>query len=62
MPLIWVNREAEYFFEKDWTTQITLIGLGKFVFTRNRRGGRIRPMARPEEATVARTPVRERIR
>ena len=54
MPLIWVNREAEYFLRRDWTTQITLIGLEKFDFTRKRRGGesgpwRARQPRRPRE-------------
>ena len=34
MPLIWVNREAEYFFRHDWTGQISLNQLAKFDFTR----------------------------
>jgi hypothetical protein len=34
MPLIWVNREAEYFFRHDWTGQISLNRLAKFDFTR----------------------------
>jgi hypothetical protein len=33
MQLIWVGRESKYFFEGDWTTQITLMGLG-FLFSR----------------------------
>ena len=36
MNLIWVWREAESFFKKDWTTQISLKGLEKFRFTRER--------------------------
>jgi hypothetical protein len=48
MPVIWVNRKAEYFYRRDWTTQITLIGLGKFDFTRKLRRGRIRPHAAPK--------------
>jgi hypothetical protein len=34
MPLIWGKRKAEYFLRGDWTTQITLIELGKFDFGR----------------------------
>jgi hypothetical protein len=34
IELIWVGREAEYFFGGDWTTQITLIQLDKIVSTR----------------------------
>jgi hypothetical protein len=33
MQLIWVKREGEYFFEEDWTTQITLIGKEIFPFS-----------------------------
>jgi len=32
--VIWVKREAEYFYKQDWTTQITLIEFNKFVFMR----------------------------
>jgi hypothetical protein len=35
IEVIWVNREAEYFCKRDWTTQIGLIRLNKFQFTRN---------------------------
>jgi len=35
-PLIWGRREAKYFFAQDWTTQISLKGLEKFRFTRER--------------------------
>jgi hypothetical protein len=35
MPLIWGQRKAEYFFEQGWTTQISLIRLGNFLFTCN---------------------------
>jgi hypothetical protein len=38
MPLIWVNREAEYFLRQDWTGQISLNRLAKFDFTRKRFG------------------------
>jgi hypothetical protein len=41
MPLIWGRREAEYFFKKDWTTQITLIRFRKFRCARNRQLGRL---------------------
>ena len=34
MNLIWVWREAESFFKKDWTTQISLKCLVKFAFAR----------------------------
>ena len=34
MPLIWGKRKAEYFFRQDWTTQISLIRLANFDFTR----------------------------
>jgi hypothetical protein len=33
-PLIWGYYEAEYFSGEDWTTQIALNGLRKFVFSR----------------------------
>jgi hypothetical protein len=39
MKLIWVKREAEYFFRKGWTTQITLIGLNKSGCARKRPSG-----------------------
>jgi hypothetical protein len=34
--LIWGSGEAEYFFKWDWTGQIRLICLKKFVFARKR--------------------------
>jgi hypothetical protein len=34
IEVIWVRREAEYFCKRDWTTQIGLIRLNKFEFTR----------------------------
>jgi len=34
MPLIWVRRKAEYFFQQGWTTQISLIRHEKLVFPR----------------------------
>jgi hypothetical protein len=34
MRLIWGLRKAEYFSPHDWTTQIRLKGLAKFVFAR----------------------------
>jgi hypothetical protein len=34
MRLIWGNREAKYFLLKIWTTQISLIPFGNFLFTR----------------------------
>jgi len=34
MQLIWVKREAKYFFGKDWTVDSALIGLAKFDFWR----------------------------
>jgi len=30
-PVIWVGCEAEYFYTRDWTGQITLIGFNKIV-------------------------------
>src|SRR5258708_22893853 len=33
-PLIWGRRKAEYFYERDWTTQIGLNHLTKSRFTR----------------------------
>jgi hypothetical protein len=35
MDVIWVKREGKYFFAKDWTGSISLIGLGKFAVWRN---------------------------
>jgi hypothetical protein len=35
MPVIWGKREGKYFLQRDWTTQIRLNRLKKFVFTRN---------------------------
>jgi hypothetical protein len=32
MDLIWVKREAKYFFRWDWTGQISLIGFKKLGF------------------------------
>jgi hypothetical protein len=32
MELIWVRRKQKSFCKGDWTTQITLIGFGNFVF------------------------------
>ncbi|WP_029584146.1 hypothetical protein [Bradyrhizobium sp. URHD0069] len=32
LDLIWVKREAEYFCEQDWTTQIRLIPFNKFTW------------------------------
>ena len=40
--LIWVAREGIYFFEKDWTGSITLIGLGELP-------GRRRPLSSPRD-------------
>jgi hypothetical protein len=34
--LIWVSEKQKYFFQWDWTGQITLIRLNKFDFTRKR--------------------------
>lgn len=34
IDVIWGNREAEYFYERDWTTQITLIVLAYFLSRR----------------------------
>jgi hypothetical protein len=36
IEVIWVNGEAEYFCEEDWTTQITLIRFKKFGCARKR--------------------------
>jgi hypothetical protein len=36
MLLIWGNREAKYFSQDIWTTQISVIPFGKFPFTRTR--------------------------
>jgi hypothetical protein len=36
MLLIWPSREAEYFFDHDWTGQISLNRLKKFDFARTR--------------------------
>jgi hypothetical protein len=35
IEVIWVGSEAEYFYKRDWTTQIRLIRLNKFLFARN---------------------------
>jgi hypothetical protein len=32
--VIWANHEADYFYKRDWTTQITLIWFSKIVFAR----------------------------
>jgi hypothetical protein len=37
MDLIWANREAKYFFDKDWTVDSALFGNGKFAFWRKGR-------------------------
>jgi hypothetical protein len=34
LEVIWVRREAEYFSQWDWTTQITLIRFNKLAFWR----------------------------
>jgi hypothetical protein len=34
VEVIWVERELEYFYVGDWTTQITLIRFDKFVSAR----------------------------
>jgi hypothetical protein len=34
MLLIWLEREAEYFWREGWTTQISLIRFENFRFTR----------------------------
>ena len=34
MKVIWGERKQEYFFKRDWTTQITLIRLDKLGFAR----------------------------
>jgi hypothetical protein len=58
MALIWVKRKGEYFFEPDWTGQISLIRLDKFAVARKRRRpdaatgsgeGRIRWLGREDE-------------
>jgi hypothetical protein len=36
MRLIWGNREAKYFSHEIWTTQISLIAFGNFLFWRKR--------------------------
>ena len=36
LKMICPTGKAEYFFERDWTGQISLIRLGKFAFTRKR--------------------------
>jgi len=38
IKVIWGKRKQEYLFERDWTTQITLIGLSKLDFTRKSAG------------------------
>jgi hypothetical protein len=37
LGLIWVSREGDSFFAQDWTGQISLKGLGNFLFWRNGR-------------------------
>jgi hypothetical protein len=34
MKVIWAKREAKYFFGRDWTGSISLIGFDKFAFWR----------------------------
>jgi hypothetical protein len=42
--LIWGKEEAEYFSARDWTTQISLMRLDNFAFSREgARIGRSRP-------------------
>jgi hypothetical protein len=36
MQVIWVKRERKYFLMEDWTTQIRLICLKKFLFSSTR--------------------------
>ena len=38
VKVIWVSREAEYFCNRDWTTQITLIRFNKLAFWRKLPG------------------------
>jgi hypothetical protein len=49
MDLIWAKREAKYFFERDWTGSISLIGFDKSAVWRNSnchfRGERSGPSA-----------------
>jgi hypothetical protein len=54
MKVIWGEREQEYLFKWDWTTQITLIRLEKLGFARNSAGRavRIKPTGR-RDAHVA---------
>jgi hypothetical protein len=46
MDLIWVRRETEYFFGKDWTGGIALNGFMKFDFARNIGNQPPSPLAR----------------
>jgi hypothetical protein len=39
MDLIWAKREAKYFFARDWTGSIGLIGFDKFAVRRKAESG-----------------------
>ena len=41
MVLIWGNHETKYFWRKDWTTQISLIGLKFLAFWRMLEAGKL---------------------